>query len=479
MAVKNSTINRGLNGLNPLSYMGDNPTTPPDFYSVDRDPGINDTEYYLCDLWLNTSTKRAFVLVSLNNNQSTWVPFTGSGGLGPVITLTGNSGGAIPALAGNINVVGDNIGITAVGNPATNTITFSLTGPGTAAIEGLRADDGLVALPLTGVVNIHNTDTNIVTTAATANTVTLNLAPNITVTGSGAVITLSSSTATLATNPEIVFGSSGNHISFFQNEVYIGQSAGNNTGTGLFNVAIGPFAGNSLNSASANICIGNAALQNCSSGGQNVMLGYVAGIQITTGNNNVGLGAATYSGGGGLGLVTGSGNIAIGSNAGSAFRAAETYNIDIGYNVSGTVGDNNTLRIGTGTGAGVGQLNRAFIAGIRGITTGVANAISVLIDSNGQLGTVSSSARYKDNIEDMGEYSSLIMRLRPTTFNYKEHLPTSISVGLIAEEVDKLMPNLVVYKDGEPETVRYNDIPVMLLNEMQKLAKRVEELEAR
>ena len=130
----------------------------------------------------------------------------------------------------------------------------------------------------------------------------------------------------------------------------------------------------------------------------------------------------------------------------------------------------------TRIGQGIGQ-TACFISGIRGITTTNANAIPVLIDSAGQLGTVSSSRRYKENIEDMGFASEDIMNLRPVIFNYKRQ-PDSLAWGLIAEEVQEIMPELVVLNDkGQAETVKYHDLIPMLLNELQKLSKRVEHLE--
>ena len=121
-----------------------------------------------------------------------------------------------------------------------------------------------------------------------------------------------------------------------------------------------------------------------------------------------------------------------------------------------------------------------FIAGVRGVVTGSDDAIPVLIDSNRQLGTTSSSARFKEEIEDMGEVSSELLKLRPVTFRYKDSQGGARHFGLIAEEVDKVLPDLVVRTpEGEVETVLYHEMPAMLVNELQKQQKRIEALEAR
>jgi hypothetical protein len=105
----------------------------------------------------------------------------------------------------------------------------------------------------------------------------------------------------------------------------------------------------------------------------------------------------------------------------------------------------------------------------------------VVVDSNGQLGTVSSSQRFKEDIEDMGDTSDGLMDLRPVTFRYKQPYQDGskpIDYGLIAEEVAKIYPNLAVKgADGKIETVQYQKLTLMLLNELQKQNKKIEEQE--
>ena len=111
------------------------------------------------------------------------------------------------------------------------------------------------------------------------------------------------------------------------------------------------------------------------------------------------------------------------------------------------------------------------------MTTANANAVAVLIDSAGQLGTISSSRRFKEDIQDMGEMSRRLLRLRPVTFRYKQASADGskpLQYGLIAEEVAEVFPELVAYdKDGQPTTVFYHIMPSLLLNELQQQQSQI------
>jgi Chaperone of endosialidase len=145
-------------------------------------------------------------------------------------------------------------------------------------------------------------------------------------------------------------------------------------------------------------------------------------------------------------------------------------NIDIGN--GGVAAESSTIRIGF-------VQTRTFIAGIRGRTTGVANAVPVLIDSNGQLGTASSSRRFKNEIKPMDKTSEAILGLKPVTFHYKSDNSNTPQFGLIAEDVAKVNPDLVVRdENGEIYTVRYEAVNAMLLNEFLKEHQKVQRLEA-
>src|SRR4030095_15365560 len=116
---------------------------------------------------------------------------------------------------------------------------------------------------------------------------------------------------------------------------------------------------------------------------------------------------------------------------------------------------------------------RTFIAAIRGVTTGNNNGIPVLIDSGGQLGTVSSSRRVQREIKPIDRASEAILALKPITFHYKSDKTNRPEFGLIAEEVAEVNPNLVVRdKEGKVKPVRYEQINSMLLDEFLKEHKK-------
>ena len=162
-------------------------------------------------------------------------------------------------------------------------------------------------------------------------------------------------------------------------------------------------------------------------------------------------------------IPAGNDNIAIGIAAG--FNITTSNNIDIGN--QGSASDSGTIRVGDPT-----VHSSFFVAGVRGVTTSNNNAVNVMIDGNGQLGTVNSSRRFKEDIQDMGDASANLMRLRPVTYRYKQPYVDGsqpLDYGLIAEEVAEVYPDLVVRnKDGEVETVQYHKLTPMLLNEVQK-----------
>jgi predicted ribosome quality control (RQC) complex YloA/Tae2 family protein len=168
--------------------------------------------------------------------------------------------------------------------------------------------------------------------------------------------------------------------------------------------------------------------------------------------------------------TSGSNNIAFGVDAGS-FLTTGNNNIDIGN--SGIIGESDTIRIG-------GSQTKTFIAGIRGVTTGIGNAIPVLIDSASQLGTVSSSRRFKKEIKPMDQTSESILGLKPVTFHYKSDNTSTPQFGLIAEDVAEVNPDLVVRdENGEIYTVRYEAVNAMLLNEFLKEHPKNEQQESK
>ncbi len=233
--------------------------------------------------------------------------------------------------------------------------------------------------------------------------------------------------------------------------------------TGYSNIATGDAALYANTIGNNNAANGDHALYSNTTGNENTATGAAAAYGTTTGGSNTAIGYSALNAN-----TTGGGNLALGYYAGSNLTTG-SYNIDIG-NI-GVAGEGNTIRIGTAQ-------TQTFIVGIRGVTTGLANAVGVVIDGNGQLGTVSSSRRFKDDIADMAGASSGLIRLRPVTFHYKsDQNPAgrTLQYGLIAEEVAEVYPGLVARsKDGQAETVLYQFLPPMLLNEYQKQQRTIE-----
>lgn len=243
----------------------------------------------------------------------------------------------------------------------------------------------------------------------------------------------------------------------------VGTSSLYNNTTGNDNTAVGNFSLNSNTTGTVNTAAGNNTLIGNTTGSANVAAGDGALFSNSAGSRNIAVGRLSLGG-----LATGNNNTALGNNAGGGFAGDESNNIDI--NNGGVAGESGVIRIGDSS-----TQTAAFIAGINGVTTGSSSTSTVLIDSNGQLGTIASSRRYKEDIHDMGEASDGLLRLRPVVFRYKMPYADGskpIQYGLVAEEVAQVYPDLVVRgKDGQLETVQYYKLDAMLLNEMQKLAK--------
>ena len=235
---------------------------------------------------------------------------------------------------------------------------------------------------------------------------------------------------------------------------------------GSHNTASGDFALYSNTSGDDNTADGHFALFHNITGPRNTATGHGALFFNTTGAANTASGFNAL-----LHNTTGSGNIALGALAGTNLRTGNR-NIDIGN--AGVTNESNTIRIGN-----VANQNATFIAGISGAA--VADGVGVIIDSNGHLGTVVSSERFKDEIKPMDKASEAILALKPVTFRYKHELdPDGIpQFGLVAEQVAKVDPDLVARDDhGKPYTVRYEAVNAMLLNEFLKEHRKVQEQEA-
>jgi hypothetical protein len=220
--------------------------------------------------------------------------------------------------------------------------------------------------------------------------------------------------------------------------------------TGSYNTASGASALSRNTEGERNTAIGVGALYRNTVGDWNTALGIYALDDVTTGGHNVGVGQ--YAG---KGLQTGNQNVYVAAEAGGSAESG-------------------TMRIGTS-----GDQTRTFLAGVRAVTTANGNAIPVMIDSAGQLGTVSSSLRFKQDIGEVSDVAVAALGLRPVRFRYRAQ-PDTVHFGLIAEEVADVLPELVVHgADGMPETVAYHELPALLLALLQRQQATIATLEAR
>jgi hypothetical protein len=187
----------------------------------------------------------------------------------------------------------------------------------------------------------------------------------------------------------------------------------------------------------------------------NTAVGFEALQNGETGFNNTALGV------GALFNSTGHDNTAVGQNAGQNLVSG---NNNIYLRAFGFTSESNTMRLGRGQ-------TSTFIAGIAGVPM---SGNTVMINSNGRLGVQMSSARYKRDIQTMGTRSQGLLQLRPVTFRYKDDEQGERHYGLIAEEVVKVYPELVTRgANGKVESVRYQELIPMLLNEQQQQRKLV------
>src|SRR5262245_48363644 len=226
--------------------------------------------------------------------------------------------------------------------------------------------------------------------------------------------------------------------------------------SGNTNVAAGGNALFSNEEGGFNTADGANALYNNTNGNRNVAAGYNSLFSNQSGNFNTAVGFRT------LYQNIGSNSIALGFNAGSNLTTGDG-NVCIGYNVFGVAGESDTTRISN-------------------IYASTASARLVYINSDNKIGTLVSSQRYKTEIKPMDNASEAMLALNPVTFRYKKEIePNGATMfGLIAEDVAKVDPNLVTRDDkGQAETVRYEAVNAMLLNEFLKQHRKVEEQECR
>jgi hypothetical protein len=267
----------------------------------------------------------------------------------------------------------------------------------------------------------------------------------------------------------------------------IGAAAMRNNTTGEFNTAIGADALRNNTTSSDNVAVGDSALTNYNGlnlgiDGFNTAVGSIALSALTDGFQNTAVGRRALEF-----LTSGSNNVGVGWRSGDNLTTGND-NTFVGFQAGSNEGPSvdEVICLGTrGDTQPAGQVtpNRCYIGHIVGVTTGGPGPnVPVIIDQDGQLGTVASSREFKKDIKPMDQTSEAILKLKPVTFHYKDrdvrNDPTP-EFGLIAEDVEQVNRDLVVHnKDGKVWTVRYDAVNVMLLNEFLKEHKKVEEQQA-
>lgn len=247
--------------------------------------------------------------------------------------------------------------------------------------------------------------------------------------------------------------------------------------TGFLNTATGSGALTNNTEGSSNTALGVDALYQNATGYRNTATGHEALRANTSGFTNTATGAGALAAN-----TTGYGNTAVGADAlanntegdrnvalgESAGSNATTGSDNVFIANDGLAGDSGKIRIGT-----EGTQDGTFIAGIRGTTPGDPDTVTVVIDSAGQLGTVSSSRAVKQELREIGDLSGRLRELRPVAFRYREHAEgggrAPLQFGLVAEEVAEVLPELVVRdEEGRPRGVKYHLLSALLLNELQR-----------
>jgi Chaperone of endosialidase len=258
-----------------------------------------------------------------------------------------------------------------------------------------------------------------------------------------------------------------------------------NNNTGANNTGVGAGALTSNTTGNANTAMGVGTLGSNTDGGGNTATGTLA-LSANSGDLNTATGLAALQNN-----TTGGHNTAIGAGA-LNFNSSGSFNIALGVHAGenviggsnniyiGDLGDStesNTIGIGARSATGTAY-TQCFIGGIFGQPGG---ANDVFVSSTGKLGFFPSSRRYKDEIKPMDKTSEVIYALKPVSFRYKAEIEPMrpVSFGLIAEDVEEVNPDLVTRgDDGKINSVRYQAVNAMLLNEFLKEHRKNEEQQA-
>ena len=330
------------------------------------------------------------------------------------------------------------------------------TAEGQNALKNLTTGSANTAV---GWFSLFSDTTGSFNTATGAGSLLFNTADSNTAFGAAVLLLNTTGSANTAVGVDALLNNSAG-----ENNTVIGAFALLSNTDGANNTANGESALRNNTGGSANTAAGDGALFSNTIADNSTATGFQALVLNTEGDNNTANGTNTL-----FHNTTGSGNVALGFRAGFNLTTGDN-NIDIGN--EGLAGDSDTIRIGNAS------HNRILIPAINNIVLGAG--LAVTIDSTtGLLGTAASSQRFKKDIATMEKASEAILSLRPVTFHYKTDEKDTPQFGLIAEEVAKVNPALVLPdKEGKPYTVRYDQVNAMLLNEFLKEHHKVHELEA-
>jgi hypothetical protein len=320
--------------------------------------------------------------------------------------------------------------------------------PGGNTAEGQDALLGLTTGTYNTAVGLFSLESNTTgnfNTAIGAGTLLANTAGQNTATGAGALLNNTTGDSNTANGVFALFDNTTGGVN-----TAIGFAALGNNNIGSFNTAIGVNALLNNTNGGSNTATGYQALLN-NTGSTNTANGWQALFSNTTGAGNTAIGYFALDGN-----TTGGNNIALGRFAGMSVTTA-----------------NNVICIGSD---GMNVNNSCFIGNIFNATS--SGGTAVFINTDGRLGTITSSQRFKEGIKPIEQASEELYALKPVTFHYKKEIDPAgmMQFGLVAEDVEAVNPDLVVRdKEGKPYSVRYDQVNAMLLNEFLKQHRKVEE----
>jgi Chaperone of endosialidase len=284
-----------------------------------------------------------------------------------------------------------------------------------------------------------------------------------TATGAGTLLFNTAGSNTAFGAAALLFNTTG------EDNTAVGTAALLNNANGIVNTAVGSGALRDNTDGNFNTAVGQQALTRNTSGQENTAVGFAALANHPPGNFNTAVGVSA------LLNTTGIENTAVGAHA--LQNSTGSSNIALGFNAGGGVTTANGVICIDRLGANVD--NTTWINHVYGVTTQSGMTAPVIVSNTGQLGTVSSSRRFKHDIRPMENASEAILELKPVIFHYKSDETNTPQFGLIAEEVAAVNPDLVMPdENGNIYSVRYEQINAMLLNEFLKEHRKVEKLEA-